>query len=306
MPDVKRKWLLTVGLGAVAAGFWLVGVGLPYLTPLPIFFSAAAFGLNHAAVAAIAAALIVSVGTPGIGIRFAVGMVLPCLILARQALLFRSDETGRAHWYPVSRLIGWLTAVAAVIFTGLLLLAMSVDSDLPSLIVQELLVPALNVAQPQIDRTFSDDDLYTFAQVIPATVAVSWMIVMAVNAIIAQALAAGRNINIRPDLQLGTDRIPVWIAGALFFAAVGSFALEGYGVFVCETFAAIFAFPFFLQGMSLIHRIFASKQAKRAILTVIYTVTTMLFGIFGPLIVVLGLLEQWAGWRRKLLPAGHN
>jgi hypothetical protein len=116
--------IVLVGLGAGAASallFASVASGSPlsillfYLAPLPILIAAIGWSHWSALLAAMAAALGLTLAFGKLFFLFAypISVGLPAWWLGYLALLARSGENGNVEWYPAGRLLLWCAAIAA-------------------------------------------------------------------------------------------------------------------------------------------------------------------------------------------------
>jgi hypothetical protein len=116
--------IVLVGLGAGAASALLfasivsgspLSVLLFYLAPLPILIAAIGWSHWSALLAAVAAALglTLAFGKPFFLFAYPVSVGLPAWWLGYLALLARPGANGEVEWYPAGRLLLWCAAVAA-------------------------------------------------------------------------------------------------------------------------------------------------------------------------------------------------
>jgi len=107
----------------------------------------------------------------------------------------------------------------------------------------------------------------------------------------------------------GTLALPRLLAAALAVAAVAAAILPDELGFVGTTAAVILAFPYLLQGLAVVHGVAARTAIPELVLTAFYAVLVVagaLGGILLILVAILGLIEEWAGFRRRLAGAGTS
>ena len=308
--------------GAMAAAMYLSvltgstgGMVMVYLAPLPLFLAGLAFGPNTGLVASGLAVLLVF----GIGggvvlpLTFLVFSVVPVLVVGRKALLSRQSPDGGVQWYPPGLLLVSLSGlgVAAVLAAAVLAQVFGADGGLKT-VVRDLLVGNLTelfgpiappgVAAPGVPApgaaAQATELAETIAMVFPGVVAVSWLIMVATNGLLAQALLARFNRLMRPMLRMTDLELPGWTPLVLSVTVLGAVLLEGEVGFLLVNLAIVQALPFFFSGLAVVHAFAARRASKVAILVGFYVVLTFLA---WPVVAVIGLgiIEQWAGLRGR-------
>ncbi len=303
--------------GATAAAMYLTlltgstgGMVMVYLAPLPLFLAGLAFGPKTAAIAGGMAVVLVF----GIGggivlpLTFLVFSVVPVLMVGRQALLSRRRQDGGVEWYPPGLLLLSLAGlgVAAVLAATVLALVFGGDGGL-RVVVRDLLAgnlaqllaipgdPAAADRGPEVAAAIAT----TIAQVFPGVVAVSWLLMVVTNGLLAQALLVRFNRLMRPMLRMTELELPGWMPLALAVTLLGAMLLEGEIGFLAVNLAIVLALPFFFSGLAVVHAYAARRAAKVAFLVVFYLVLSFLA---WPVVAVIGLgiIEQWAGLRGRI------
>lgn len=283
-------------LGVMAGSFG--AVILAYLAPLPLFYAGLAYGLPGVLIAGAAGTVVSTVMGLMSGVAYLVVFAVPVAILVRQALLWRADAAGTTEWYPPGRLATWLAGIAAAVFLVAALAASGAEGGLPG-VLRPGLAQLYAVWAPDADV---DAAAARIAELLPAVVAASWMLMMTVNGALAQGLAVRLGANRRPSPDFAGLMLPWFMAPAFGVAALAALVPGAVG-FVGVTLAVIAAVPFFLQGLALIHALAQRTPMPGLLVAGTYVV---LF-VFGGLIVVvaaLGVIEQWAGFRRRLSAPG--
>jgi hypothetical protein len=82
--------------------------------------------------------------------------------------------------------------------------------------------------------------------------------------------------------------------------------LPGDVAFIGGTVAAILAFPFFLQGLAVVHGLAARASLPGLVLAAFYAALVVAGALVGVLVVILGFIEEWAGFRRRFAGAGAS
>ena len=305
--------------GATAAAMYLSvltgspgGMVMVYLAPLPLFLAGLAFGPNSVLVAAGLATLLIFgiVGGLALPLTFLVFSALPVVVIVRQALLSRQHAGGGVEWYPAGLLLLTLTGlgVAAVVAALVLAQVFGGDGGLKT-VVRDLLVGNLtelfrtsgNAAVPNPGAEVAE----SIAQVFPGVVAVSWLMMVMVNGLLAQALLARFNRLMRPALRMSELDLPGWTPLMLAVTTLGAMVLEGEIGFALVNVAIVQALPFFFSGLAVVHAYAARQAAKVLILVGFYLVLTLLA---WPVVAVIGLgiIEQWAGLRGRFAAAAPD
>ena len=116
---------------------------------------------------------------------------------------------------------------------------------------------------------------------IPAIFAVSWIVDLIFNGILAQGLLARFGQNLAPSPKMADIRLPAaWIgvlAAAIFLAT-----LEGLIGGVGKTLAAIAIVPYFLLGLGVVHGFVQTWKARWIVLLLFYSLM-----LFWPLPVII-------------------
>lgn len=301
---MSRDWLRALGLGALAAlalGVLQTGafgaVVLAYLAPLPLFYAGLTMGLRWAAVATAVGAIGALTLTPEAVVSYALTTAVPVMVLTRQALLFRASPDGRIEWYPPGLLLAWLSGLAAAGFVGAVIWTLDAEGGLPGILGPRV-EAVLTALQPPTEGASLNELVPMLAEAMPALLAVTWILVTSANGALAQGLAMRFGRNIRPGAGLSTLMLPGWLAGAFVATGLGGMLLPGYGAFVGESLAVIFGVPFFLQGLGCVHALAGRTSMKGLVLAGFYLLLVV-SGVLALLVVALGLIEQWAGLRRR-------
>jgi len=212
-------------------------------------------------------------------------------------MLSRTDEQGTVEWYPSGALTSWLCCVglvALIVFCGLL--------------AREPAGLAGAVAELTIE--FSDwlqvkeKDLFVsvFQPVLPGVAVASWMLLLVVNGALAQGLLVAVKWAGRPSPDVGALMLPRWIAIVGALAALAAILLGGDYAYFARNMLIVMAVPYFLQGLSVMH-VLARKISGDSMVLAMFYVTLLVVGwavVPLILIVLLGLVEQVAGLRRRI------
>jgi hypothetical protein len=292
-----------------------LGIMLGYLAPLPLFFAGLTHGVTAVGIAGVVGTLVSAVNGLLAGGVYLVTFAAPVAVVVRQALLARpaaEAATGAANvsdgleWYPVGRVVLWLAGWSLGLFGIALLLTADREGGLPEML-QPLLVQFLSAMQQGAGQ---GADLEVMAKrlalLMPAVFGVSWLVMMTINGTLAQGMAVLLKQNRRPTPLYRSFTLSRSLAVALVAAMVAAAVLPGDVAFIGGTVAAILAFPFFLQGLAVVHGLAARASLPGLVLAAFYAALVVAGALVGVLVVILGFIEEWAGFRRRFAGAGTS
>ena len=266
--------LLTTGSpGALVLAYFsqtplfLVGLGLG-LTPVAIACGVAMVGLAAAA----------ELATAGL---FLALTAMPVLYIVRQGLLSRRTATGGVEWYPPGQMLGGLT-IYGLALLAILTIWYGGALEAASLRYVARLAQVSGGVLPQAQA---------LARYIPGAVLVSGLLMVVVNATLAQGALVRMGHALRPSPAWRTVNVPRWLAPVLGIAVVAAFAPDEIGTIGANA-ALIVALPFMLAGFSVLHAVSQRWPARGLALGLVYA-TIVLVGWPAILVAALGLVDQW-------------
>lgn len=293
-----------------------LGIMLGYLAPLPLFLAGLTHGLPAVVIAGAVGTLISALNGLLSGGIYLVTFAAPAVLVVRQALLARpateasanAEVHGDLEWYPAGRLVVWLVGWALGLFALALLLTADREGGMPGML-QPVLEQFL-AAMPQNETAQQGSDMAAVAKnlamMMPAVFGFSWLVMMTINGTLAQGLARMLKQNRRPTPRYRLLVLPRLLAFGLAAAIVAGLVLPGDAGFIGATVAAILAFPFFLQGLAVVHGLAAKAVMPGLILAAFYAALVVAGALVGVLVVILGFIEEWAGFRRRFAGAGAS
>jgi hypothetical protein len=304
-----RRDLWITGLAAAAsAALYLsltVGVlGAPffaYFVQLPLLFIGLSLGLSSASLAGLGSLGIVIVfGGSVAALVFLVVQLGPSLLTIRHALLNRRAADGAEEWYPPGLIIGHLVIYAAVVLVLALLWVWFATGS-----IETAFAAAIAQVMGQLGGDGSQiraigQQIADYAAIVPGIVAVSWVLMTVVNAAIAQLLAVRGGQAKRPAVALARLWLPAWCGPVLAAATIAAFLAVGDLAFFAQGLAALFAVPFLMQGLAVVHAAVERLPARGLALAGFYLVLLLFSWPLVVGVVLLGLLEDWAHFRRRL------
>jgi hypothetical protein len=243
------------------------------------------------------AAVAVAAGWARAGL-YAVTDAVLVIGIVRFALLNRPTADGGTEWYPPGHLLAGVALYGVAAFVVVALVLGSGDQGLEAGISALLDGFREALAGASQDSTAAERVLTTLKRVIPSLVVGWWVIIIAVNAALAQKVLARFDRALRPSPDLTATSPPAWLVAMAVAAAVVSLVGSGWLGFVATNIALILCVPYLLTGLAVIHAISVRWSGRLAILIAVY----LLLLLFGwPLIVVaaLGMVEHWAGLRQR-------
>ena len=308
---MQRAQLIPLGAGIVAALLHLsVTLGSPgafmlaYFAQAPIVATGLALGFMPAAVAAAVAAVIVAVGSPGVGALslFVLTSALPVLLIVYFAIQNRvrdgDGEDGAVEWYPLGRLLGWLTVLALAAFVIAYLVFMGAENGVRGATETYLRNVLGTLRGVQADTAAVDQLISTMAVVFPAVAAASWIMMIVVNGVMAQKFLTASGNNLRPMPVYSETEGPVWPAAVVIFGALLTFFGGNTGFFGINL-MMIGAIPFFFIGLAVLHSISAAWPGRLLLLIGAYLFLVLLVWP-AAILALLGLIEHWVRLRERM------
>jgi hypothetical protein len=303
MPQVIA---LAVLAGLVSSALFLaLSTGLPgmvlfaYFVQLPLLLAGLSLGLAASGLAAVAAILVCGLIAGVVAATmFTLVQAIPAVMVVRQALLSR-QEAGRVEWYPPGLVLAQLTAFAVlgitVAFVVLLghpgglagVLAAFLGSALDGLGATEIAVNA----GPELERW-----MFLF----PGLMAASWLVMVALNAVLAQALAVRLGVNRRPTPNLSALELPGWLWPAIGTAALLALLGDGGLGFLGRALLIVLTIPYVFLGLAVVHA-FARRVTHRRLALGLFYGAMMLLGWPILAVLLLGFVEDWAHVRQRFL-----
>jgi len=261
---------------SLAEGF-AAGIVFSYIAPLPLM----AVGLWRGTWAGLVAGLAAMAAVAGVAgvvssLPFGIAVVLPSLVVVRQALLWRTNADGGVEWYPPGLVLGWLTAIAA----ALILIGAAMVSGTASggemggvqAWVTDTIGKTLGILAPTLTDEQRHAALVWWVPLFPAMVAGSWVVMATANAAAAQGLLTRFGRNRRPTPVYRELALPAWLGAALAVASVMGGLTGGDLGYLARSVAVVTLMPFVLLGLAVVHGWAAGRPGARMLLAVVYGV----------------------------------
>ena len=298
---------LAVLAGLISGGLFLsLLTGAPsllllaYFVQLPLLFAGLTLGLVGSVIAA-ASGILVNGLLAGLlaALLYAVVQALPAVVVVRQALLTRQGNDGAVEWYPPGLILAQLAVLGALGIILAFVLLFDQPGGLEGVIegfVNELLaeVGAIDA------ETAAADAFGGWISLFPGLMATSWLLMVVLNAMLAQAVAVRFGWNRRPTPDIVTLQLPWWLWPALGGAAALAL-LGGSGMgFLGQALLVVLVMPYGFVGLAVMHTLARRAPRPGLALFAIYGVI-LVFGWRSLLaVLVLGFVEDRAHLRRYL------
>jgi hypothetical protein len=290
--------LLIMTLPAMGLGGAVV---VTFLAPLPILLVGMSLRLPGALIAAGTAAVLVAAGTGRVsgGLMLLVLYGLPAALAVRQALLHRSDGRGHVEWYPPGLVLLWIVGYGVVGLALAVALTLGQPGGLEGVLSEELAATA-EAMPPDMGQALRQVGTDQLARSLPGLGLIFWALQIMANIWLAQAVLARFGRNVRPHFDIAEIDLPGWLAMALAASGVvAALAPPGMIGFIALNLALALGFCFFMAGLAVIHALVRAKPFKPLALTAVYL--SLLLSWPALVIAGLGVVEQWAGFRRRAL-----
>ena len=301
---MRNALLIPAGAGSVSAILHLsVTLGSPgafmlaYFAQLPLAAIGLALGLMPAAVAAASAAILVALFSPGVGALslFIITSALPILMVVYFALQNQIDDEGNTAWYPVGRILVWLSMLGIGAFVVAQVIFMQGDGGIRGTI--EAYLKSVIAGFAQADQAAVDAMLATIAKIFPGIAAASWILMNIINCAMAQRFLAAADKNIRPKPVYSDIEIPSWPAGIVVLGGVLAF-FGGEPGFFGFNIMLIASIPFFFIGLAVLHSISAAWPGRPLALAGVYLLLILALWP-AAFVAMLGVLELWLRLRDR-------
>ena len=288
----------------------LISLLLFYLAPLPLMVAALGWGPLSATIGGIAAAtgLGAIFGLPYC-IAFAVTIALPAWWLGHLALLGRAVTNGASsgngasptapalEWYPVGRILLWISGFAALT-TMAALLTLGTDA---AAITGAMRRGLLRIIGPRDAASTGETEQWIDALVTiaPAAAAIVAIMTLTLNLWLAARITATSGRLHRPWPDLKSADLPPMTLAALCVAVAFCFT-GGLLAILAQIVTAALMMAYALTGFAVLHTLTLALKSRVLWLSGIYAIVVV-FGWPVLAIVVLGLADAVFGIRQRYL-----
>jgi len=288
----------------------LISLLLFYLAPLPLMVAALGWGPISATIGGMTAAtgLGAIFGLPYC-IAFAVTIALPAWWLGHLALLGRAVTNGASsgngaspiapalEWYPVGRILLWISGFAALT-TMAALLTLGTDA---AAITGAMRRGLLRIIGPRDAASTGETEQWIDALVTiaPAAAAIVAIMTLTLNLWLAARITATSGRLHRPWPDLKSADLPPMTLAALCVAVAFCFT-GGLLAILAQIVTAALMMAYALTGFAVLHTLTLALKSRVLWLSGIYAIVVV-FGWPVLAIVVLGLADAVFGIRQRYL-----
>ncbi len=268
---------------------------------MPLFLVGFGLGLTPAFVAGLVGTLASGFfGGPEVGIAFLVQLMLPTLILTRQAMLSRSDASGAIEWYPPGGLLLWLTGYIALAFLALWVFLAVTGDGLGQILqdgLRQLLEGAEEPLPPELEEMLAARMVF-----VPGLACIAIMLQVVLNAGLSQRILNRTGRALRPSPRFDAIVLPQWLAFVFVATILAAGFVESIRI-PALTLAFICGLAYFLLGLAVVHVFYAARPAAPFGLVGFYVMLAVMVMIVFPAVlglVAVGLAEQFFGLRARM------
>ena len=288
----------------------LISLVLCYLAPLPLMVAALGWGPLSAFLGGIAVAAGLGLTfSPSYGFAYALTVALPAWWLGHLALLGRSEPAARApangaapaepqiEWYPVGRILLWMTGFAALTTAAALLTLGSDAASITGVLRRGLLRMFEPDAAPMSEE--SEHWVDALVALAPAAGAAVTLMTLALNLFLSAKITSTSGRLRRPWPDLRMLALPAGTPAALCIAIALCFAgglLGMWGEIVTSALTMAYAFT----GFAVLHTLTLGLRSRAFWLATTYAIVVV---FSWPILAIaaLGLADAAFGLRRRFL-----
>lgn len=300
-----KNTLLAVGGGGLSAVASLMallgsplGVAAAYVAPLPILLVGLALGSNAAGIAASAGLVVVALVGGGVAAGVYSGMhALPSWLVVHQALLRRPVSAKEAGdgWYPIGLLVAVMALLGAFVSASTAIAGG--DGDGIEAAITSVLGGVMEVAAPGFDAEQRQMLVGSLAPVFVGFSALTWLAMIVLNAVAAQAILTRRGIAIRPTPKWSALSLPDWLGWLLAAAAAIGLLASGDVAYLARNAALVLSAPYFLLGLAIVHGLARRGRSPGMALVLFYMLLGVFFALAAAVVALIGMISAWSGWR---------
>lgn len=278
---------------------------LAYASGVPLFIAGLGAGALASLLAAYAGSASLMVIVPSnITVLYIFLFGLPAAALTATALRYRTGNDGKAYWYPTGYLIAMLPVYASLVFAAIAGLAHQQENGLLGFTQQTLLnvwnqpEQLARLKQANIDMEIIKTGVEQIAFFIPSLCATAWLTIMLASLMVAQRIVKTQGWNLRDNFDLENLRLPAWMIYIVVGLAIATALTTSANHYYAYNMTLIFGLPYLLTGLAVVHAMARMTSAKTLILVIFYIALTILPWI-GLLVILLGLADHWADFRKR-------
>jgi hypothetical protein len=268
---------------------------------LPLLFVGFGFGSSAFGFAA-AVGLILAIAFGGFaGAGLYGGMhVIPSWLIVQQTLRRRASSPD--GWQPIGQVLAALTLLIAFVVASAAWVGRGAEGIEAE--VRQLLAAMGQIAASGLGEADREALVDRLTPLFLGFSAITWLVMMVVNAGLAQSLLAARGWNRRPSPRWSQLRLPGWFDWVLVGTAATALVTTGDASFLARNILMILLTPYFFVGLAVAHLMARRTPMPGMVLAAFYLVLMVFFLVAAGVVAALGVVEQWIGVRRRLAVAG--
>lgn len=195
--------------------------------------------------------------------------------------------------------LAWLAVYGMATF---LVMALAMGERLPTAIESHIASVDAFLSAGGADTSGSRAVLQTIAPALPAMAVAWWFGLLIANGAFAQRVLhrAGKALIPTPAYRL--TRLPRWLPGVTVAAALAALLGSGHFGFMAMNATLILCIAYGFSGLAVIHALSGRWPARPGLLGLVYGFVVIL-GWPAFLVVGLGFVDQWMGWRDRFAQA---
>lgn len=302
--------LSAIVYGTAAANLTLSLLAI-YFAPLPLFLAGLMYGGASAIIAGLAGAgALALASSPATALAYFLLIASAPALVTRAALWSRESGMENApspsvEWYPSGLLFTWLCGLGVTLVLVFYFLMQTIEGGISGLLFRNLQMGALTKTflQMQVQTgspPMNEADLQQFLiRLALPMMAFFWMMIAIGNGALAQSILVSLGRNGRPSPRLTSMNLPGHLLLPLSLGLMGSF-LPGDRGLAASAIAALAAIPYFFLGIATLHVISRPLPGRGVALTIFYVLLAV-YGWPAILMVMMGVTEHFAGFRRRYI-----
>jgi hypothetical protein len=296
--------------GGISAAIFLVALNhadgplffVIYLAMIPVFMAGLGAGALAGMVAvAVALAGLFALEPSNYGVIYIFIYGAPAMALIALALRYRLGDDKKMYWYPEGNLLTAMTVYPCLLFLFLAAISSGHEGGL-----LDLTTKLISDATEPMKAQMTADDAEQFSAMIsklvvfmPAMAGVSWILVMLIDLVFAQATLQKQGWNLRNGFAIQELEIPNWLVYAVAITGLAGAGAPAPFNYLGANLSIILGVPFFFSGLAVTHAWAARQKAALAILIVFY-ILLCLIPLAALFVALLGVIDQWAHFRRRM------
>ena len=274
-----------------------IGVLLANFAMLPLIIVGLAHGTRSTAVASLTGTIaLISFSNLLVGGIYGVTIAIPAWLVVRYGLMSRAPQSRALQWYPLGKILAMLTVYGATVLVIAALTHFDTDGGFKGAVANLLgdffesrIGGSAEVQSALVNRTVN---------IFPGIAVAGWLLLVVINAVLAQALLGRRGLQTRPTPNYARLDAPEWLYWGLVAAVVLDLFWRRTGRLYRPQSRDRFCGAFFLSWA------WSHPSSDEEISCTIHGIERFLYFYNGFGLANVGcgrprVFEQWAGFRLK-------